>query len=157
MSGAAPTASVTLGVPGSVTQVIAIFDLLPVGDARIGDYLGLLAKGQDFYSHDPFVWNAGAGKDARLHVEINGTTVTTTAVSAFSPSPWVTLTGTIDAGGAFTATGSGTVAGRPNVPVKATCSISGQTFACSTIEVGDANGASLPNGSIKYGFSGTKQ
>ncbi|MFO0737521.1 MAG: hypothetical protein U0270_16635 [Labilithrix sp.] len=158
-SGASTTGNVKAGAPGTTTVLTATFNKVTVVDPRTGDYTGQLQKKTDFYTHDPFVWNCGAGgKTVTLHTEVNGSNCTISAVSPFSPSPWLTLNGTIDGSNVCTASASGTIAGYNNVPVAATCTFTAGTssWSCPSIKVGDDNGNSLPQGSITYQWGGTK-
>jgi hypothetical protein len=75
-------------------------------------------------------------------------------LTATGPSPWVTLTGTINTDGTFVLTGSGTVAGRPNVGVRWTGTAQGNSLS-GRIVVG--TGGELPDGPIEYDLTGTAQ
>jgi hypothetical protein len=98
---------------------------------------------------------------ASVTFEITGTTVTITG-----PSPWATLRGTIDlSSGRFTAAGSGTIAGRNNVPVNVDGTITvtgtaGATVSNFTMNVVVGGGGSLPgsddDGRIRYSVTGRK-
>lgn len=81
-------------------------------------------------------------------------TRTGTTLTATGASPWVTLSGTINADGTFVLTGSGTVAGRSNVGVRWTGTAQGNNLS-GRIVVG--TGGELPNGPIEYDLTGTAQ
>lgn len=156
-SGTENSVLVRVGAPGTTTTAIATFKKNTFLDPRIGDYLGQMTKKADPNGHDPFIWNVGAGKSVTLHVNVDAASqATITAVTAFSPSPWATLTCTIDGAGNCNATGSATMAGHASTPVVATCSFSGSSFGCTAIKCGDDNGNTLPNGPITYQWPGTK-
>lgn len=79
----------------------------------------------------------------------------TMSISVTGPSPFVNVSGTLT-GNSFTAQGTGTVAGYPNVSVKMIGSFDEMGGSSGTYEMG-ANGE-LPGGqSIIYSFSGSKQ
>lgn len=104
--------------------------------------------------HDEFVFNAGDGTGAQLHVSIVGSSITITPVSGFGPSTLPVLTGMITAGGGFAVSGSGTIAGVSGVSVTA----SGQTGLLETSGIGltisVGEDGKLPGGQpIFYGFS----
>jgi hypothetical protein len=104
--------------------------------------------------HDEFVFNAGDGTGAQLRVSIVGSSITITPVSGFGPSSLPVLTGTITAGGSFTVSGSGLIAGVDGVSVTATgeTGLSETSGLGLTITVGEDG--TLPGGQpIFYGFS----
>jgi len=70
---------------------------------------------------------------------------------------WVTLTGTLEDDLTFTASGSGTVAGFPNVPVLMTGTLAANGTLTAQLRLGqDTPPTGLPNGSITYNVSGTR-
>lgn len=71
-------------------------------------------------SHNQFVFNAPQPKSASLSRSGTGTTIRLTPLSGFSPSTLPELNGTVSESGAVSLTGSGTIAGVPNVQVTAT-------------------------------------
>jgi len=71
-------------------------------------------------------------------------------VTISGPSPWVSVTGVLQANGSLTATGSGTVAGRPNVPVTFTGTLSNGRLVGKYKMGQDTAPTGLPNGSITY-------
>ena len=99
--------------------------------------------------HEPFVGYTGITK---LTVTIEGNNITITGAA-----PWVTVTGTVDAMGNFTATGSGTVAGFPNVPAKVVGTIAADGSITGTIQLGQSTPPTgLPNGPVTYTLTATK-
>ncbi|MFO0738255.1 MAG: hypothetical protein U0270_20350 [Labilithrix sp.] len=157
VSGTQTSVLAKVGAPGTTTTAIATFKKKTFIDPRTADYIGQMTKKADPNGHDPFIWNVGAGKSVTLHVNVDAAShATITAVTAFSPSPWATLTCTIDGAGNCTATGTATMAGHANTPVVATCNFSGSSFNCTAIKCGDDNGNTLPNGPITYQWPGAK-
>jgi hypothetical protein len=102
-------------------------------------------------SHDPFVFNAGGGSPAAVAVSLSGNNVTITGVSGFAPSSLPTLSGTVNAGsGAGAASRSGTIAGRSNVSVTASGTL---TVGRPEVELVVGGQGQLPGGQpIRYRF-----
>lgn len=78
-------------------------------------------------------------------------------ITITGPAPWVTVTGTLAADGTVVATGTGTVAGFPNVPVKFTGTLAQDGTLTGQYQMGqDTAPTGLPNGSITYNVSGVQ-
>jgi hypothetical protein len=78
-------------------------------------------------------------------------------ITITGPAPWVTVTGTLAADGTIVATGTGTVAGFPNVPVKFTGTLAQDGTLTGQYQMGqDTAPTGLPNGSITYNVSGAQ-
>ncbi|MEP6832641.1 MAG: hypothetical protein ABJB74_04565, partial [Gemmatimonas sp.] len=79
-------------------------------------------------------------------VATSGTTITITG-----DAPWVTVTGTLNANGNFAATGAGTVAGYPNVPVTFIGNVTANGVLTGTLQLGqNAAPTGLPGGAVTY-------
>lgn len=86
---------------------------------------------------------AGASQAGEIDITITG------------PAPWVTVTGTLATDGTIVATGAGTVAGFPNVPVKFTGKLNPDGSITGDYQMGqDTPPTGLPNGSITYTITG---
>lgn len=79
-------------------------------------------------------------------------------ITISGPAPWVTVSGPLQDDGSFVATGTGTVAGFPNVPVTFTGTLSADgTTVSGILQMGqDAAPTGLPNGAIRYSIEGTR-
>ena len=82
--------------------------------------------------HDSFT---GYSRIPTITVAVNGGSNTITG-----PSPWVMVSGSYNSStGAFTDSGTGTVAGLSNVPVSVTGTLSGNSITFSQLQLGPAN------------------
>jgi hypothetical protein len=79
------------------------------------------------------------------------------SITVTGPGPFVTATGTLNADRTFSLTGTGTVAGFPNVPVALTGSLSAsRVLTGAQYRMGQAAAPTgLPNGPIIYTLTGT--
>lgn len=102
-------------------------------------------EGGDLNKHQFYVESDGALPD-RLEVEITDSTI-----SISGPPPWVKVSGTLEADGSFVATGRGSVAGRSDVAVSFTGTLTASGLA-GTYEMGLEG--RLPGGSITYTVEG---
>ena len=111
------------------------------------------------YSANLTVTSDPAGHDAFTRystIKQITTAITGGAISITGQSPWVSLVGTVDSNNAFTATGSGTVAGFSNVQVSFTGTISGSNAISISGNV--VLGPGLPqNQNEGLSLSGSKQ
>ena len=98
--------------------------------------------------HDAFT---GYSRITTITVALNGSSNTITG-----PSPWVMVSGSYNSStGAFTDSGTGTVAGFNNVPVSVTGTLSGNSITISQLQLGPTN---LPtNRAEVLSGTGTKQ
>ena len=147
-------------VLGPGGQAVADFD-----GRRVGTFQGLLTVKMDATPpHDPFVFEAGPGRNVTLLVDSSGpgagATITLSDLSAdpSPPSDLPPLRGPIAADGGFTLNGSGPIAGIAGVTIVATGRFTGSTLDVE-IEVGA--GRELPNAEgqpggdpVVYMFSG---
>jgi hypothetical protein len=104
-------------------------------------------EGGDPNKHQAYVESGGTFPD-QLTIEIMDSMISITG-----PSPWVAVSGTLGADGSFTATGRGTVAGRSDVAVSFTGTLTASGLA-GVYEMGLEG--RLPGGSIKYTVDGQK-
>jgi hypothetical protein len=73
------------------------------------------------------------------------------------PPEWITLTGSLEDDGTFTASGSGVAAGYPNVPVTFTGAITTAGVLNAELVLGsDTPPTGLPGGSITYTVTGMR-
>jgi hypothetical protein len=104
-------------------------------------------EGGDPNKHQAYVESGGAFPD-QLAVEVMDSTV-----NISGPAPWVAVSGPLGADGSFVATGRGTVAGRSDVAVSFTGTLTASGLA-GVYEMGLEG--RLPGGSIKYTVDGQK-
>jgi hypothetical protein len=109
-------------------------------------YAVTITVASDPFNHNGFVQ---FGTVRSIVCARSGSTLT-----ASGSPPFVSLTGPIDANGTFKLTGSGTVAGYPNVNVVWDGAAQGNSIT-GRIVVGAGGG--LPNGPIEYNVTGTVQ
>jgi len=160
---AAKTRETYRGTPASRVRTLALtLGLLSVVQhdyflaSALQQYAAVIAIFSDIFNHKNFI---NMPLTIALLAFLQYSAPTTGGESGFlagetvtisGPSPWVSVTGTLQANGSLTATGSGTVAGRPNVPVTFTGTLSNGRLVGKYRMGQDTAPTGLPNGSITY-------
>lgn len=182
VTAASPGTTTIIVSAGTLTQAVQVRVVAPVqGPDPIetilglgGTYRGMIRVTEDpDPPEDPFIFDAGEGEEIvvnlefeagsadRLRVTLSGEIVDAQAVpgglnaqsAAQAPSDLPTLTGDAQVDGSFTAEGSGTIAGFPDVPVRAVGQMdleSDPTEATIEIIVDGRNGKLPGNHEIRY-------
>lgn len=116
----------------------------------------------DPWLHAVFVamWTTAVVELVRQYLEPSAVAPTSgeegdVAITLTAPAPWVPLTGVLKPDGTITASGTGTVAGFPNVPVTFTGVLNANGTISGELRMGqDTPPTGLPNGSIVYQIDG---
>ncbi len=129
----------------------------------IGTYLTSIGVSDDPFGHAAFIAMLAT---LNLIIQIDYPPATAPAgaaavqgtITISGPFPWVTVSGPLEDDGSFVATGTGTVAGFPNVPVTFTGTLSEDGATVSGIlQMGqDTAPTGLPNGAIRYTVEGMR-
>jgi hypothetical protein len=116
---------------------------------------------------DPFIHHPHLGPirigSFRYHAMTGGSdaalgTAAASALTISGAAPFISLTGTLNDDGSFSASGSGNVVGFPNVAIVFTGTISTSGALNGEMKIGsDTAPTGLPNGSITYTITGTRR
>jgi hypothetical protein len=142
-------------VAGTQTKYLIAYTLFKT----LADYVFIIGINQDQFNHKLFI-NMWTSNTAKLTVELQqvlgGAARAARQIKIEAPFPFVTVTGTLADDGAIVATGSGTVAGRPNVPVRFTGQLLPDKSISASYQMGQSTAPTgLPNGPIVYGLTGS--
>ncbi len=126
-------------------------------------YAGGMVVKSDVFNHRTFIamWLVATVHMVLQHAPppaAPGANAVDTPIEITAQAPFVTVTGMLHADGSITASGSGTVAGFPNVPVTFTGSMDANGNITGDYQMGQvAAPTGLPNGPIIYTLTGTVQ
>jgi hypothetical protein len=102
----------------------------------------------------PFIVTAVSGGST---ASLDAAPAAVAALTITGASPFIPLTGTLNDDGTFSASGSGTVVGYPNVPIVFTGTLSAAGALNGEMKIGsDSAPTGLPNGSITYTVTGSR-
>jgi hypothetical protein len=160
-AGVLPQLEVTLLAGQALPQALLYYLLY-----RASFHSSTAVVGADPWGHHPFIvmWAAALLQVRRQYPPpapaspgaIPRTNHEPVQITITAPAPWVTVTGTLNPDGSIVATGTGTVAGFPNVPVRFTGTLAADGTITGQYRMGqDTVPTGLPNGSITYNISGT--